>query len=176
MKHSANPDCLPGLDLLEQTPIIIEKILIAATPDELHWKPAPDRWSICEVLAHLVDIEQVYRKRARAMVEQDSPAIEPHDEKAAYAAGKYSSGAAGEVLRLFCHERDQSVTWLRYLPSAVRARKGRHLEIGDITLGHLLNGWCFHDLGHIRQISELYRTRAFYTNMGNFQRYYNPNP
>ena len=65
---------------------------------------------------------------------------------------------------------------LRYLPAAVCARKGRHLEIGEITLGHLLNGWCFHDLGHIRQISELYRTRAFFTNMGNFQRYYNPKP
>lgn len=176
MKVVPSKDALPNLTLLEQTPIIIEKILYAAAKDELYWKPKPDRWSISEVLAHLVDVEQVFRERARRMVEEDSPALPAYDQNAAYAAGKYSSGDAEEHLRKFCHERDRSMSWLRYLPAAAAARTGQHAELGRITLGELVHEWAFHDLGHVRQIAELYRSRAFYTRMGGFQRYYTVNP
>ena len=53
MAATPSPDALPGLAVLEQTPIIIEKIVWAANDEQLHWKPAPDRWSISEVLAQL---------------------------------------------------------------------------------------------------------------------------
>jgi len=162
--------------VLEQSPIIIEKILYAATPDELHWKPAADRWSIGEVLAHLVDVETVFRKRAKLMVEQENPPLEACDQNAAYAAGKYSSGRAQEHLRQFCHERDLSISWLRYLPAKALPRTGQHSELGRITVSELLHEWAFHDLGHIRQIAELYRARAFYPRMGGFQKYYTVKP
>ena len=171
-----NEDLLPGASVLEQTPIIIEKILYAATPDDLHWKPAPDRWSIREVLAHLVEVETVFRQRAKLMVEQENPPLEAYDQSAAYAAGKYSSGRAAEHLRQFCHERDLSISWLRYVPAKALARTGQHAELGRITLGELLHEWAFHDLGHIRQIAELYRARAFYPRMGGFQKYYTVKP
>lgn len=169
-------ELLPGVSVLEQSPIIIEKILYEATPDELHWKPAPDRWSISEVLAHLVEVETVFRKRAQLMVEKDSPALESYDQNAAYAAGKYSSGRAQEHLRQFCHERDLSISWLRYVPAKALPRTAQHSELGRITLSDLLHEWAFHDLGHIRQIAELYRARAFYPRMGGFQKYYTVKP
>ena len=81
-----------------------------------------------------------------------------------------------DTLREFCHERDQSVTWLRYLPESARARTGRHAEIGSFTLGQMMNQWAFHDLGHIRQISELYRARAFWPRIGAAQRFYTIHP
>jgi hypothetical protein len=32
-----------------------------------------------------------------------------------------------------------------------------------------MNEWAFHDLGHIRQIAELFRARAFFPVMGPLQ-------
>jgi hypothetical protein len=171
-----NEELLPGVAVLEQAPIIIEKILYDATPDQLHWKPASGRWSIGEVLAHLVEVETVFRKRAKLMVEQDSPSLENYDQNAAYAAGKYSSGTAKEHLHQFCHERDLSLSWLRYVPAKALTRTAQHAELGRITLSELLHEWAFHDLGHIRQIAELYRARAFYPRMGGFQKYYTVKP
>jgi hypothetical protein len=171
-----NKELLPGFELLEQTPIIIEKILIAAGRDSLHWKPAENRWSISEVLAHLADVETVFLRRAKAMVEEENPRLEAYDQNAAYAAGMYSAGNAIEHLHKFCHERDRSLSWLRYLPPTAAIRRGQHSEIGPITLGQLLHEWAFHDLGHIRQISELYRAHAFYPRMGEFRRYYTVHP
>ena len=175
MRSAASSETLPGFDLLEQTPIIIEKILISATPDTLHWKPAPDRWSIGEVLGHLAEQEKVFLGRARRMVEETNPALEAYDQNAASAAGNYA-GDAKENLRRFCHQRDLSLSWLRYLPAAAGARTGVHSAIGPIMLDQLLNEWAFHDLGHIRQIAELYRARAFYPKIGPFQQYYKINP
>ena len=169
-------ETLPALELLEQTPIIVEKILYSATQEQLHWKPAPDRWSISEVLAHLVEVEGVFRERARKMVEENDPVLETYDQDAAYAAGKYSAGKASEHLHQFCHERDRTISWLRYLPPKVAARTGRHSEIGPITLDQFLHDWACHDLGHIRQIAELFRARAFYPKMGPFQRYHTLKP
>jgi DinB family protein len=176
MAGNPNPHALPGIPVLEQTPIIIEKILWSASDEQLQWKPAMDRWSISEVLAHLAEVEVVgFRERVQKMLDRENPKLEAYDQNAAYAAGKYS-GKGREHLKNFCHERDRSLSALRYVPAAMIARRGEHSAIGLITVGMLMNEWAFHDLGHIRQIAELYRTHAYYPSMGAFQRYYTPKP
>ncbi len=176
MPSNVAEDSLPGVALLEQSPMIFEKLLVAATPDQTQWKPAPDRWSIIEVLAHLVEVEEMFRTRANRMMEENDPLLEAYDEKAADAAGKYSTGTAREHLRKFCHARDRSVTFLRYLPAAAGARTARHPELGSLTLSELMHEWAFHDLGHVRQIAELLRARAFYPHIGGFQKFYTVKP
>src|SRR5271163_3560324 len=133
MAATPSPDALPGLAVLEQTPIIIEKIVWAASDEQLHWKPAQDRWSISEVLAHLAEVEVV-------------------------------------------GFRERSLSALRYGPPGVLSRPGQHANIGPITVGQLMNEWAFHDLGHIRQIAELYRSRAFFPYIGPFQQFYTIKP
>lgn len=177
MTRSAGTDALPGLAILEQTPIIIEKLVHAATEEQLRWKPSMDRWSISEVLAHLADAETAgFRERIQTMVEQKSPTLQAYDQNAAYAAGKYSGGKPLDHLKSFCHERDRSLSFLRYLPDGALARSGNHSAIGPITVAQLMHEWAFHDLGHIRQIAELLRSRAFYPSMGPFQQYYKIHP
>jgi hypothetical protein len=65
---------------------------------------------------------------------------------------------------------------LRYLSDGALGRAGQHASIGRITLSDLLHEWAFHDLGHIRQISELYRSAAFYPKMGAFKTFYTVKP
>lgn len=177
MAATPSPDALPGIPVLEQTPIIIEKIVWAATEEQMQWKPAMDRWSISEVLAHLADAEvNAFRERVRLMMEKNNPPIEGYDQNAAYAAGKYSNQKGREALKTFCHERDRSLSFLRYVSPDVLARKGQHAKIGPITVAQIMNEWAFHDLGHIRQIAELYRSRAFYPQSGPFQQFYTVKP
>lgn len=170
MSASASTHALPGLAVLEQTPIIIEKILWSASDDMMQWKPAPDRWSVGEVLAHLAETETIFRGRIQKMLDEQNPKLESFDQNASYAAGKYA-GKPRENLKLYCHERDRTLSWLRYIPASMVERTGDHAALGRITVGHLMNEWSFHDLGHIRQILELYRSHAFYPNMGPFQKF-----
>ncbi|PYX40299.1 MAG: hypothetical protein DMG83_26920 [Acidobacteria bacterium] len=44
---------LPCLDLLEATPGILRGLMTELTEEDARWKPAPERFSVAEVLAHL---------------------------------------------------------------------------------------------------------------------------
>jgi DinB family protein len=170
------PQQSPVLAVIEQTPVILQKILLAATDQQMAWKPSADRWSIGEVLGHLSDVEMNYRRRIRKMAEEESPVLENYDQDAAYSAGKYSGRPGREQLDRFCRERGETLSWLRHLPADLAERAGQHSTLGRITVGELMQEWAFHDLGHIRQVAELYRTCAFYPHIGAYQRIYSPKP
>ena len=79
-------------------------------------------------------------------------------------------------LATFEQRRGDTLAWLDSLPASVGTGTGRHEELGVLSCSQLLNEFAFHDLGHIRQVIELYRARAFYPNMGAFQSYYKIHP
>ena len=55
---------LPCLDILEATPEILRRLMAGVTDADARWKPAPERFSIAEVLAHLSHSEgHCYRMR-----------------------------------------------------------------------------------------------------------------
>jgi hypothetical protein len=176
MQPASASEMQPAIALLEKTPRLLETLLGDLSGSCCIWKPAPDRWSISEVLAHLAALEQVYAERALLMVAEDSPAIVKYDQAGAAARGEYSRGSAGENMALFTRTRRSTLALLVGLPASAGARTGVHSELGTITLAQMLNEWANHDLGHLRQITELYRAHAFHPHSGPFMKYSNPKP
>ena len=168
---------LPGLETLAQTPGILEALLRDSTKEVLEWKPAPERWSISEVLAHLAHVElEGFRLRVQQFLEGNQPVLGVYDQNTLAAAGTYSGKEARATLEQFRRERATSLDFLRTLPSDCLDKKAHHPELGEVTLGQLLHEWAFHDLGHIRQVAELYRAKVYWPGMGGWQRYYKINP
>jgi DinB superfamily len=161
---------------LEKSPALFETILRDAPADVLRWKPNPDRWCISEVLAHLADIEQVYGDRVRMIMAENAPSLPKYEQPATFDAGDYSRGTALEHLTRFTAARRQIIVLLKTVPPSSGMRTAQHSELGTITMAQMLNEWASHDLGHLRQIAELYRACAFYPHSGPFQRYSNPRP
>jgi hypothetical protein len=166
-----------AVEQLEVTPDVLRALLSPLSAAEADWKPAPQRFSVAEVMAHLCDTEtQVFRTRVHRMVEEDGPQLDAYDQEAIAAAGGYAAQSAQETLKNFQQQRTDNLTYLRNLPAEVGNRVGIHPELGQITLAQLLNEWAFHDLGHLRQIAELLRAYRFYPHLGAFQKYYTVNP
>jgi len=165
-----------GIGILAQTPRTLQELLGTATADDLEWQPRPDRWSISMVLAHLADVEEKgFVSRFRAMATEDNPLLPAYDQLALFRGGEKFDGRA--ELERFAGLRWKTLEWLNELPASLIGRTGRHEELGGtITGGQLLHEFAFHDLGHIRQIMELYRSHAFYPKMGVFRSYYKINP
>lgn len=176
MQPASASDLRAAISLLEKTPRLLETLLGDLPWELLHWKPAPDRWSISEVLAHLAALEQVYVERALRMVAEGSPALAKYDQGDTAARGEYSRGSAGENLAQFTETRRSTLALLAGLPRSAGARTGMHSELGTITLAQMLNEWANHDLGHLRQMAELYRAHAFHPHSGPFMKYSNPQP
>jgi hypothetical protein len=151
---------LPCLDLLEATPGILRGLMAELTEDDACWKPAPDRFSVAEVLAHLSHSEgHCYRMRLDRFVGETRPTFEPDD--AQMYLDLYRGADPEDVFDHFEEQRQANVDYLRGLPPEVGGRVALHQEAGEITLDQMLHEWALHDLGHIRQIAELVRARKY---------------
>jgi hypothetical protein len=173
MQPASAGEMQPAIALLEKTPVLFETLLGDLPLELLQWKPEPERWSISEVLAHLADIEEEYCQRARRIVAENTPALQRYDQAR---AENYSRGTAAEHLARFGAMRRGIAAFLKSLPASASARTANHSELGAITLAQLLNEWASHDLGHLRQVAEVYRAHAFHPYAGPFQKYSNPKP
>jgi hypothetical protein len=161
------------ISMLEKTPALLEILLRDLPPQTLQWKPAADRWSIAEVLEHMLVIEKLYEQRARRIVLEDFPSITKYEELPEAERQKKS---LRRYLEEFVPLRRTFVYYLHSVPAHAAARTGRHAELGTINLSQMLHELANHDLGHLRQIAELYRAHAFYPHAGPFQKYSNPKP
>ena len=174
MQPSPSTTLRPAIALMEKTPQVLETMLGGVAPDVLRWKPAADRWSISEVLAHFADSEDTLAERVRRFVLEDTPNLKEYQPSSdGFAA---AAGTPQEHLSRFTFTRRELIHFLRTLPPDIGARTPQHSKLGLITLEQMLNEWASHDLGHIRQIAELYRARAFHPNAGPFAAYQNLNP
>src|SRR5438093_10936551 len=71
---------LPCLELLEATPEILRGLMTELTEEDARWKPAPERFSVAEVLAHLSHSEgHCYRMRLDRFIAETRPEFEPDD-------------------------------------------------------------------------------------------------
>lgn len=114
-------------------------------------------WSVFDVVGHLIHGELTdWMPRARMILQAgDSRAFEPFDRFAQERASQGKSLA--QLLDEFARLRAENVRDLRALnlkPEDL-ARRGRHPELGSVTLSQLLATWAAHDLTHLHQISRI---------------------
>jgi len=169
-------DVQTPLSLLEKTPFLLETMLRGLPSDLLQWKPAPDRWSISEVLHHLSHIEPIFADRVRRMIAEDNPTLVRYTQPHLTDPALYTQGTAAEHLARLVTGRREIVAFVKSAPPSAATRTGHHSELGTITVANMLHEWANHDLGHMRQIAELYRARAFHPHSGPFQQYSEPKP
>ena len=158
-------DELPCLDLLEATPAILRGLMSEISDEDARWKPAPDRFSIAEVLAHLSHSEgHCYRARVDRFLAEETPELEPDD--AQMHLELYKNGDPEEAFGHFEDQRETNIEFLRGLPAETGSRKAMHRAAGEITLSQMLHEWALHDLGHVRQVAELVRARKYLAGAG----------
>ena len=132
-------------------------VLMENETDELvRWKPAPERWSMLEVVNHLAD-EEVFDFRTRVERTLRDPAeswvaINPQEW---VESRNYNAREPKESLERFQAERQKSVEWLRALRDAPWSNVHAHPKLGPMSARMLLANWIAHDLLHVRQMMRL---------------------
>jgi len=167
----------PHIRCLKDTTPTLENLVALTTPEKLLSKPAPDRWSICEVLNHLTDVENLaVGHRAKRVVEEDLPLFVDYDRDARYAAGAYANDDGERALESFRKAREASLAWLDGIQPSDWKRRGKHPAVGEVDLTQLMSLWAFHDLSHVRQVTELVKALSFWDGIGSLQVYYSVRP
>ena len=160
------------LEILATTPQKLKRQISTLSRREMAARPAPNKWSVQEVLAHLADVEEVgMRARVAAMIEQDNPILLPFDQEARAVQLRYNTLDPRRSLTRLERQRRANVKWLRKLRPAQLKRQGVHQSVGTVSAEEMITEWAFHDLGHLKQILEIKRY-ALYPRMGNMRAFY----
>ncbi len=160
------------LEILATTPEKVRREIASMSPRELRARPAPGKWSVQLVLAHLEDVEEVgMRQRVQAMVTSDRPTLPAFDQEARVNNMHYDRKDPRRTLTSWAKQRRTNLRWLRRLRPAQFKRRGLHEKVGEISVEELVTEWAFHDLGHLKQILEIKRY-ALYPRMGSMQAFY----
>jgi len=144
-------------ELLARTPRALEAWLRDLPEDLARRREGPDTWSAFDVVGHLVHGERTdWLPRARIILAHgEGRSFEPFDRFAQLATA--GDETLNERLTQFAALRsdglDQLET-LRLTPAQLEL-KGRHPELGPVTLGQLLATWAAHDLTHLAQIARV---------------------
>ncbi len=158
--------------ILASTPEKLRREIAGLSAREMKTRPAPNKWSVREVLAHLDDVEQnAMRHRVKAILTRDRPRLAPFDQEARVVEMRYGRKDPRQSLSAFARKRRGNLRWLRKLLPAQLRRLGVHEQVGAISVEEFLNEWAFHDLGHLKQILEIKRY-ALYPRLGNMRKFY----
>jgi DinB superfamily len=168
-------DSLPCVEMLDATPDLLRGLMCELTEEDARWKPAPDRFSVAEVLAHLSHSEgHCYRARLDRFLNEERPEFEPDD--AQFHLDLYRDADPEDAFDHFEEQRETNVEFLRELPEEAGLRVALHKEAGEITLSQMLHEWVLHDLGHVRQVAELVRARKYLAGAGRLGESYQLKP
>jgi uncharacterized damage-inducible protein DinB len=160
------------IPILASTPDKLKREIASMSSQEMKRRPAANKWSVQEVLAHMDDIEEIgMRARVAALIETDDPILLPIDQERRAEEMKYNRKDPIQSLASFARQRQANVKWLKKLRPAQQKRRGRHQEVGVISVEELVTEWALHDLGHIKQILEIKRY-ALYPRIGSMRAFY----
>lgn len=141
-------------DILRRTPSTLNSLLRHLPDEWLFTNEGPQTWSPFDILGHLIHGEETdWIPRAKIILKDgETRPFEPFDRFAMFekARGK----PVAELLDTFERLREVNLKELErmQLTGAVLETRGRHPELGVVTLRQLLATWVVHDLGHIGQV------------------------
>jgi uncharacterized damage-inducible protein DinB len=137
------------MEVLAETPSKLESLLVSLTPEQLETRPAPGKWNVREVLAHLADCEIAFSFRLR-QARGGEREIQPFDQDAwARAYGSYS---AEQAVKTFAALRAWNMLFLSTLTEDEKRLPAHHPERGDLTLWTIVETMVGHDRHHLAKL------------------------
>lgn len=144
------------IDRLVANAEVIRRLMSGVSAAQARWKPAPDRWSLLEVINHLHDEEREdFRTRLDLLLHHAERSWPPIDPFGWVTLREYNRRDLDTSVHAFLSEREQSVKWLRSLSHPAWQAAHAHPEAGTIRAGDLMVSWVAHDFFHVRQITNL---------------------
>lgn len=143
------------VSLLTQQAEQTTEVLSGLSDWEANFRYAPDKWTIKQVLGHLIDAERVLAYRALRIARHDKTPIEGFEQDDYVANGPFASVSLAELVREFTAVRHVTVLLFRHLAPEAWDRRGtaNNNEVTVRATAYIIAG---HELHHRRILQENY--------------------
>ena len=143
------------LKIQSATPKKLERLVSRASASKLRKQPAPGKWSVAEILAHLADTEIVFGYRIRAILGAPGTPIQGFDQDKWAQAMSYVKSDPRKSLERFSAFRKANLDLLKSLSAAQRKYHGMHSERGEESVETIAKLCAGHDINHLKQIEKI---------------------
>ena len=113
---------------------------------------APGKWSVKEVIGHLIDTERIFAYRALRFARNDATPLSGFDENSYVANAAFSSNSLADLAEEFEHTRKSNVYLFKHLDGDSWLRRGpaNDNEISARALAYCIAGHELHHVGILR--------------------------
>jgi hypothetical protein len=132
-----------------------ELALNGLPPEVLDRAPAPGKWSMRQIAAHVADAEVLGATRMRFLVAEPHKVLNTWDQDKWADSLRYCDQPVEHSLTLFRTVRSATAAMLRRLSAECWERQAVHEQTGQVCLRELVRHYTDHAEHHIRQIAEL---------------------
>jgi len=138
---------------LDQTHARLRNVLDSDTAGLVTVRPAPDAWSVSEVICHLRDIEEAYFDRIRFILLNDRPVLVQIDPDRWAVERQYRNCDVERALAAFRCRREDTLRFVRSLSPDQWERGADHPARGRLTVRRVVHSLASHDAEHLEQIA-----------------------
>ncbi len=136
-------------------PARLASLIDGLSAEEIARRPAPDKWSIQEIVAHLADDELVGGYRIRLILSSPGTEIQAFDQDVWSRTGRYDRTDVRSSLELFRVLREANLWLFRSLRPEEWDISGVHAERGVESIRDIAMYYAGHDINHFKQIEAI---------------------
>jgi uncharacterized damage-inducible protein DinB len=151
----ANAQGQDPIKLQSDTNRKLTRLVKGVSTAKLRKRPAPDKWSVAEILAHLADVEIVIGWRMRSILGDPGTHVQAYDQNAWVTSGHYDKRDPRKSIELHRVVRDANLALVKSLTPEQRKQYGKHAERGQESIDHIVRMVAGHDINHLRQIERI---------------------
>jgi hypothetical protein len=140
------------LRLQQAAPNRLALLVKGKTRKQLRRRPASDKWSIAEIMAHLADAELAIGWRLRQILASNAIPVQAYDQDLWARTFDYAHRDPRQSLASFRALREANLALLKSVPRKLWENYGVHQERGNESVSHVVRMVAGHDLNHLRQI------------------------
>lgn len=153
MSNSSNGSMDHAISSLRSGPETLRALVVDLAPEEIRWRPEPGKWSMVEVIGHLLDEEREdFRPRLELTLDAPGSPWPGIDPPARVLERAHQNRDPEGLLEDFVEERARSLAWLDGRGRVALEASHEHPALGTLRAGDLLCSWAAHDLLHFRQL------------------------
>lgn len=141
--------------VMRSSPAALERLVKGLSRERARKRPAPGKWSINEIVAHLSETEIVYGYRLREIASKNGIVIAGMDQNAWARGGNYNRRGLRRSLEHYRALRKSNVDFLESLPRKKWKNYGRHAERGRESIERIVYLLAGHDINHRKQIEAI---------------------
>jgi hypothetical protein len=146
------------LAIQRATPKKLASLIKRLDRKQMMKRPAPDKWSAAEILAHLADTELVISWRIRQTLSSNGTSIQAYDQDAWAETFRYSRRDPRVSLNTFRMLRENNLALLKTVSRNLLENYGLHQERGREPVTRVIQLVAGHDVNHIQQIEKIIKT------------------